>query len=84
MTYDGPLAETAGDTRDSDTMLTRPVARLTMEKIPDRRGRQSMANDRIRGSLATGGCTPPGFAEAVGVDPNTVERLVAKERAPIY
>jgi transcriptional regulator with XRE-family HTH domain len=41
-----------------------------------------MANERLRAALAKDGWTLPAFAEAVGVDPKTVERWITKERTP--
>ena len=41
-----------------------------------------MANERLRAVLARDGWTLPDFAEAVGVDPKTVERWITKERTP--
>jgi transcriptional regulator with XRE-family HTH domain len=41
-----------------------------------------MPNERLRAALAKDGRTLPDFAEAVGVDPKTVERWITKERTP--
>ncbi len=41
-----------------------------------------MANERLRGALVREGWTVLAFAEAVSVDPKTVERWVNKERTP--
>jgi lambda repressor-like predicted transcriptional regulator len=41
-----------------------------------------MSNDRLRDVLARQGVTPDGIAEALQVDPKTVERWITKGRAP--
>jgi transcriptional regulator with XRE-family HTH domain len=41
-----------------------------------------MPNERLREALAREGWTLPAFAEAIGVDPKTVERWITKERTP--
>src|SRR5271166_1253927 len=41
-----------------------------------------MPNERLRAALAKDGWTLPDFAEAIGVDPKTVERWITKERTP--
>lgn len=41
-----------------------------------------MANERLRTALARDRWTVAGFADAVGVDPNTVERWITKDRTP--
>lgn len=41
-----------------------------------------MANERLRAALARDKWTLPAFAEAIGVDPKTVERWITKERTP--
>ena len=41
-----------------------------------------MANERLRAVLTRDGWTLTDFAEAVGVDPKTVERWITKERTP--
>jgi hypothetical protein len=41
-----------------------------------------MANERLRAALARDRWTLPAFAEAISVDPKTVERWITKERTP--
>ena len=41
-----------------------------------------MPNERLRAALVRDGWTLPSFAEAVAVDPKTVERWITKERTP--
>jgi hypothetical protein len=41
-----------------------------------------MANERLRAALARDRWTVPAFAEAIEVDPKTVERWITKERTP--
>ena len=41
-----------------------------------------MANERLRAALDRDRWTLPAFAEAIGVDPKTVERWITKERTP--
>ena len=42
----------------------------------------ALPNERLRAALAREGWTASAFAEAVEVDPKTVERWVTKERTP--
>jgi transcriptional regulator with XRE-family HTH domain len=41
-----------------------------------------MPNERLRAALARDRWSLPAFAEAIGVDPKTVERWITKERTP--
>src|SRR5689334_22717736 len=69
------------DTRDTGTAPKGRRGRLTIRTSPAA-GEVALPNERLRAALAREGWTVPSFAEAVQVDPKTVERWITKERTP--
>ena len=76
------MASMCGDTQDTGTALTGRMGRLTMSNVPNDLWGVALPNERLRAALARDGWTVSAFAEAVEVDPKTVERWITKERTP--